>query len=205
VKLWRLVVVIVLCAVACEEAATESTPGDDGGTDASDANAAQSISTDEGTEIVDGVSSMEGSFGTEAGTGDDSGSPEETSLLLDDVAFLEDTSTPANSSAPDDSPDDMGPYPMGCTGGATVIAMTMLSSLVKFNTTGAVCVTYMGSVNGWSAAETEGRSVTIVGSTTQTVLPITDDTYGPLSPGADGYIYWNFTAGTSSSAEMTAY
>jgi hypothetical protein len=52
-------------------------------------------------------------------------------------------------------------------------------------------------VSGWNASNVEGRTVTATGSTTQTPA-ITGDSLGNqpgLMPGADGFIYWNYTGG----------
>jgi hypothetical protein len=47
--------------------------------------------------------------------------------------------------------------------------------------------------------------VTVVGSTTQTLDPIPNTNQPGEGAGPDGYIYWNFTAGTASYAAMSAF
>jgi hypothetical protein len=119
-----------------------------------------------------------------------------------DATAPQDVGTPADIGVPIDT---APPPPMGCAPGATVIPLTVLGSAVVFGTTGAVCVTYMGSVTGWNASNVEGRSVTVMGSTTQTLAMIPGENQPGLMPGADGYIYWNFTSGTASYASMSAF
>jgi hypothetical protein len=87
-----------------------------------------------------------------------------------------------------------------------VIPIAMLGAAVVFDTTGPVCVTYMGgSITGWNASNVDGRGVTVVGSTTQTLDPIPNTNQPGEGAGPDGYIYWNFTAGTASYAAMSAF
>jgi hypothetical protein len=115
-------------------------------------------------------------------------------------------SGPADASAPVDS-GPAAPPPTGCASGATVLALPMDGSSVTFNTTGPACITYRASVNGWNASNVQGRTVTAMGSTTQ--MPVIDgDSLGDqpaLVPGADGYVYWNFTAGAESYASMSTF
>jgi hypothetical protein len=74
-----------------------------------------------------------------------------------------------------------------------------------FDTTGAVCVTYEGNIDGWGADSAEGRSVTVVGATTQTLTPIPMGDQPGLDAGADGYIYWNYSAGTFNFTSMYVF
>jgi hypothetical protein len=85
--------------------------------------------------------------------------------------------------------------------------MAATGSSGNFGTTGAVCVTYKGSVTGWNASNIDGRTVTAVGSTTQTPTPSggTLPNQPGLMPGTDGYIYWNYTAGTLTYASMSTF
>jgi hypothetical protein len=140
---------------------------------------------------------------------EDSIGPMTDSSVPTDTSTPVDASMPSESAPPDDSPvvDETGPPPTGCATGATVIKLTMTGSTSNFGTTGAVCVTYMGSVNGWNASNVQGRSVSAVGSTTQTPA-ITGDSIGNqpgLMPGTDGYIYWNYTAGAVSYSSMDLF
>jgi hypothetical protein len=85
--------------------------------------------------------------------------------------------------------------------------MTKTGASGNFNVLGAVCVTYMGAVTGWNASNVQGRTVTVVGSTTQ-MPAISGDSIGNqpgLSPGADGYIYWNFSAGTVDYSSISTF
>jgi hypothetical protein len=95
----------------------------------------------------------------------------------------------------------------GCAAGALVIPAANDGNPIVFNTTGAVCVTYnVNGTGGWRALNVQGRSITAVGGTTEKV-PTAATSSSPLSeaglyPGADGYIYWNFSAGAEAAAEM---
>lgn len=84
-----------------------------------------------------------------------------------------------------------------CPSDATDIELTAVpSNSGAFGTTGAVCVKYRGSVNGWGLSNGMGRMVTVTGSATQGPL---DGSVGGTLPamgaGADGYVYWSITAG----------
>jgi hypothetical protein len=85
--------------------------------------------------------------------------------------------------------------------------MAKLNTVVKLGTIGRVCVQFKGTVTGgWNASSTEGRSVTVTGATTRTITNIPEGVNEPaILPGADGYIYWNYTAGYFSYANMYAY
>jgi hypothetical protein len=101
-------------------------------------------------------------------------------------------------------PADAAP-PKGCAAGAKMLSLK-LSTSAPFGTLGAVCVTYAGTVAGWNASNAKGRSVTAVGSKTVTLTTIPEGTnQQALGPGADGFIYWNFSAGTYTYAAMYAY
>jgi hypothetical protein len=137
----------------------------------------------------------------------DSTSPFEASPLPEGAPPV-DGSPPVDAPASlDTGPVDTGPPPTGCAAGATIIAMTKTGASGNFNVMGAVCVTYMGTVTGWNASNVQGRTVTVVGSTTQ-MPTITGDSIGNqpgLSPGADGYIYWNFSAGSVDYSSISTY
>jgi len=97
--------------------------------------------------------------------------------------------------------------PNGCAANVTVLVMPTRDSLVQFNTGGAVCVKFKGGIDGWNASNAAGRSVTLVGGgATQTLKTIVDDQNQPgMTAGTDGYIYWNFTAGTFFFASVLAF
>lgn len=71
----------------------------------------------------------------------------------------------------------------------------------NFNTAGAVCVKLQGSVHqGWGISNGQGRMITVTGSAGTSAAI---DASGPLGclptapqAGADGFVYWNFTAGS---------
>jgi hypothetical protein len=86
-----------------------------------------------------------------------------------------------------------------------VIAIPATKASGSFGTTGAVCVTYMGNITGWQASNVDGRSVTVVGSTTQTLATIPNANQPGLNAGADGYIYWNYSAGTETYTSMSVF
>ncbi len=142
--------------------------------------------------------------------------PEDSAPLVDATEGRPDTSPPADARAladtspPIDAPVDSaesGQPPAGCTAGAVMVAITKTVSSGNFGTAGPVCVTYMGSVMGWNASSVQGRSVTVVGNTTE-MPAVSGDivTNQPgLMPGADGYIYWNWTAGTASYSAMSIF
>jgi hypothetical protein len=79
-------------------------------------------------------------------------------------------------------------------------------SCSAFNTTAAVCVVHTGGVNGWNGSNLQGRTVTVTGSTT----PITPSggsivNQPAVSPGSDGNVYFNFTAGMYTYAAMACW
>jgi cytoskeletal protein RodZ len=117
-----------------------------------------------------------------------------------------DTGVPTDTAAVDVPANNDAPPPTGCASGATVIAMTALGN-VNFDTAGAVCITYMGNVDGWNASNVQGRSVTVVGSTTQSPAITGDNLPNQpgIMPGADGYVYWNYTAGQVNYSSMATF
>ncbi len=143
-------------------------------------------------------------------TAEDAAPTASEASLLDDAA---EAGPAADARQPDGAPgSDAGPPPAdaeappkGCAAGAKVLSLK-LSTSAPFGTLGAVCVTYAGSVGGWNASNAKGRSVTAVGSKTVTLTTIPEGTnQQALGPGADGFIYWNFSAGTYTYAAMYAY
>src|SRR5580704_15169939 len=143
--------VAVACFAAC--AADPGDPPKASGGDGSTAPPGDSGGFDSGPSLHDSYVPPPDSTGPV-----DASTPVETGTPMD-------TGMPAESAPPDDSPvsEETGPPPTGCATGATVIALTMMGSTNNFGTTGAVCVTYMGSVDGWNASNVQGRSVTAVG------------------------------------------
>jgi hypothetical protein len=75
--------------------------------------------------------------------------------------------------------------------------MTVTGTSGNFGTTGPVCVTFHGNVNGWNASNVTARTVIVTGSTTQ--MPAVTGGSIPNQPSltasSDGYIYWNYTGG----------
>jgi hypothetical protein len=104
----------------------------------------------------------------------------------------------------------------GCAAGATVIVLTISSgtngNTGNFGTTGPVCVELMGSVNqGWGISNGGSRMVTVT-SSSGTAGPVAADsaTLSPPLPaapkaGADGFVYWNFTADTTNINYASVY
>jgi hypothetical protein len=66
-------------------------------------------------------------------------------------------------------------------------------------TLGAVCVVVEGSIpHGWGTSNSDGRTLTVVGATTLgPFVPNAVQTGGPIAAGADGNVYFNFSATTS--------
>jgi hypothetical protein len=168
------------CGVACAADAGDPDKGDGGGATADHV----------GTPPVDGGGSDDTFVGTM-----DTGSPTQDSTTPEDTSPVEDTSPPPEDTSP---PEDSAPETAtgtGCAAGAMVITMTKTGNSGSFGTTDAVCIEFMGSVNGWNASNVQGRTVTVTGSAT-TMPTITAGTLGNQpaeSPGADGFIYWNYT------------
>jgi hypothetical protein len=159
-----------------------------------------------------GVDGAAGVDQTSPPVGDATDGTDSSTLLTDSSSLSSLVEATTDTSEPVDSPVviDTGPPlppPTKCAVGATIVAMATTGPAVLFNTTGAVCITYRGSVNGWNASNVNGRSVTVVGSTTQMPLVVDDSIANQpgLLPGTDGYIYWNFTTGTASYASLSAF
>jgi hypothetical protein len=97
----------------------------------------------------------------------------------------------------------------GCAAGATIFTPASCGSLSSFNTTGAVCVKIKAAtINGWNASNVQGRTVTAKGSTTQGPITPTGSSIPNqpgLSAGADGFVYFNFTAGQVSYTSMACW
>jgi outer membrane protein assembly factor BamB len=97
----------------------------------------------------------------------------------------------------------------GCASGATVFSETACSSLPAFNTTGAVCYKFKaGVINGWNASNVQGRTATAKGSTTQGPITPTNGAIANqpgLSAGSDGFVYFNFTAGSVTWSSMACW
>jgi hypothetical protein len=189
---WGAVVAIAASACAAD-------PGDSAKGNASDA-----VTSSSG-----GGGTSSGSSGTAPGDDGSTGTTptpddaSEAATVASDDASTDDASVDVPVDAPVNSD---APPPTGCASGATVIAMTALGN-VNFGTAGAVCITFMGNVNGWNASNVQGRTVTVVGSTTQSPA-ISGDNLGNqpgIMPGADGYVYWNYTAGQVSYASMATF
>jgi hypothetical protein len=72
----------------------------------------------------------------------------------------------------------------------------------NFNASGPVCVQLMGSVHqGWGISNGQGRMVTVVSSAGSSGPVDASGTLVPPLPaapqaGSDGYVYWDFTAGS---------
>jgi hypothetical protein len=139
--------------------------------------------------------------------------PDDAPTGSDGPATVDNGVTPVDS-GPNDTgapPPDVGAPPdvgvgAGCASGATVIVLMpqagqSTANTMNFGTAGAVCVELHGSVHqGWGVSNGQGRMLTLI-SATGTQGPI--DASGSLSSlapapqaGADGFVYWNFTAGT---------
>jgi hypothetical protein len=73
---------------------------------------------------------------------------------------------------------------------------------VIFHVTGAFCVQSTGGVMGWQGSNMAGRTVTIIGATTQTGVAATGSS-GAIAVGSNGAVIWEFTAGTDVNAEMS--
>ncbi|MBV9947288.1 MAG: hypothetical protein JOZ69_10605 [Myxococcales bacterium] len=110
---------------------------------------------------------------------------------------------PASARAPDASP------PTGCAKDALVLMQAACTTVASFHTTGAVCVAFkVGAVQGWNAANVEGRTATATGASSQgPVTPVngTIPNQPGLSAGADGYVYFNFSAGSVLYGGMTCW
>jgi PQQ-like domain len=97
----------------------------------------------------------------------------------------------------------------GCAGGATAFSATSCGSLPSFNTTGAACFRLkLSTVNGWNASNVQGRTATAKGATTPGPIVPTNGSIPNqpgLSAGSDGYVYFNFSAGSVSYSSMACW
>jgi subtilase family serine protease len=97
----------------------------------------------------------------------------------------------------------------GCANGSTIIAETGCASFPNFNTTSAVCVKVkVNTVNGWEASNVQGRTATVRGATTEgPITPVNGSMSNEpgLSAGADGFVYFNFTAGSVPYSSMACW
>lgn len=127
------------------------------------------------------------------------------------VADASDAAADVNDAAVADAAPD-GP-PALCATGTCPPACTAASEILlippaqqnsgSFATTGTVCVLFHGSVNGWGVSNADGRTVTAIGATT--FGPVATSALGTppaAAAGADGFVYWVFTAGTLSFSSM---
>lgn len=95
------------------------------------------------------------------------------------------------------------PPPTGCAdSAATIIVITSLGT-VNLGAQPFICVAYYGNVDGWSAYNIQGRGANVTGVWDGGVSSMVTggnaqlvDQSG-LSPGSDGYIYWNWYPDTS--------
>jgi hypothetical protein len=94
--------------------------------------------------------------------------------------------------------------PAACAAASEILAITALpGNSGSFNTTDTVCVFFHGSVSGWGVSNGDGRTVTSMGATTFGPASATTlNTPPAIAAGADGSVYWIFTAGTVSFASM---
>jgi hypothetical protein len=115
-----------------------------------------------------------------------------------------DSSTGLDSSP---APTDSGlTAPKGCATGVKEMTMPKLGVADDFGTADAICIKYAGNVGGWSASNVEGRTVTVVGAKTQALTTIPEGVEQPaMDVGTDGWIYWNFSAGTLSNSSVKAF
>jgi hypothetical protein len=80
------------------------------------------------------------------------------------------------------------------------------TGISNFNSTGPVCIQYKGNVTGWNSNNSQGRTITASGATTVVIPGASGVPNQPgITAGADGYVYWNFTAGTYSYAGMSCW
>jgi hypothetical protein len=166
--------------------------------------------------------------------GDDASDTTDATTLPPDDAMTVANDSPGTVVPPDDSgpivadsggtPEaapivDAGPPPdvgvgAGCAAGATVIVLMPGSghsaNTGNFNTLAAVCVELMGNVNqGWGLSNGQGRMLTLTSSAGTSA---TIDASGSISSlpqaaqaGADGFVYWNFTAETGTVNYTSVY
>ncbi len=117
-------------------------------------------------------------------------------VLIADAAAEADALEAASA----DAAADANPATSGCAVGATIIPMFVRPSAVVFGTGNAVCFTYPGAVDGWAPNDCNGRIVTVTGATTQTLIVTNGADQPGMEPGPNGYIYWNFSAGSDQGA-----
>jgi hypothetical protein len=201
----------------------DASPGTDAASEQGDA----STQAESGTDLAEtGPQDVSAAPGDSEGVGNDSGPSPDSAFQGDDASSVADAgdagdgataaadaevpldASMATRDAGDAAPADSGSAPpKGCAANVTVLVMPTLDSLIQFNTGGAVCVKFKGGIDGWNASNAAGRSVTLVGGgATQTLKTIVDDQNQPgMTAGTDGYIYWNFTAGTFFFASVLAF
>ena len=100
----------------------------------------------------------------------------------------------------------------GCIPGSTVITIAGPNGQSgNFNTPGAVCVQMKSGVaQNWGVSNGDGRMVSVTCSlgtsvaVTATGQPPNGAPQAP-QPGPDGYVYWNFTAGSPSYTSMYTF
>jgi hypothetical protein len=196
-------------------AACAADPGDAFKGDAGAKLSASSGASVDGSLLGDGSSQDEysGTPGSDAPATDDGSVPDSPVTMTPDSS-----GGGAAPDAPMDSPSmvDVG-VGAGCAPGAKVITLTLPMGQVtgntgNFGTAGPVCVQLKGSVNqGWGCPNGQGRMLTMTDSL-GTQGPIdgsrcssgytAGDASGSMAlpdapkAGADGFVYWNFAAGT---------
>jgi hypothetical protein len=130
-----------------------------------------------------------------------------------------DGASPDAGTAPRQDAGDAAPPPAdagaGCAPGAMVVVMMPSGTcgnsgniLSGNGTLGTVCVEFHGSVpEGWNASNASGCSITLTGGgTRQTVTGSTATSNQPAMPaGANGYVYWNLTAGCVDYASIQCF
>jgi hypothetical protein len=196
-------------AVAMPDPVSEASAiAQDGGSEAAvEAASEQDAGQKQDANVTDApVVSTDGSEPIEAQAAD---AMPEASTSSEAAAPLPEAGIPVEAGSP--------PPPTGCADGATIIAVPTVNPLSgvsgsgSFGTTGAVCVTYAATnigIGGWNVTSAQGRTVIVTGSTTQTpVIPSSGATSEQpgLLPGADGYIYWNYSAGDVDYTNMVVY
>ena len=111
-----------------------------------------------------------------------------------------------------DAGGDAGTTTTGCVPGSKVITITGPNGQSgNFNTSGAVCVQMMSAINqNWGVSNGDGRTVSVTCSMGTTV-PVTATGQPPSGapqapqPGPDGWIYWNFSAGSPDYTSMYTF
>jgi hypothetical protein len=189
-------------------AACAADPGDAPKGDAGGAKLSASSGVSADGSLGDGSSQDEygGVPASDAPPTDDGSAPDSPVTMTPDSSGggVPDVAAP---DAPMDSPSmvDVG-VGAGCAAGATVITLMPMAGMYtantgNFGTLGPVCVQLKGSVHqGWGSPNGQGRMVTLTDAM-GTQGPIDASTAPgslPAMPqaGADGFVYWNFTADT---------